>query len=128
MNIQDKNVLIKAGKPKHFPCWFSKACRSYLKRKGLDSRKSTGCVVRRALNAWRPGLSSVIDHYGSFKKGEKWYVYSQPYNHQIGGGLISSLSAFLSSNGAVMYESGKSPGPHHPETVYLEFGESHYSR
>jgi hypothetical protein len=122
-NIKDIKTRVLQGKPRQYPVWFTKACRSYLKRKGLDSRDSAGSVVYRALEHWQAGLSSVIDHYGMIKMGCDWNFYTQPYGHC--SKLINSLKSFLMSLNIEVFECGQREGPHHPDTIYIEFGIIH---
>lgn len=120
MKTEEIKSRISQGKPRQYPVWLKKACRSYLRRKGLDSRDSAGGVVFRAFEHWQPGLSSIIDHYGMVKMGMDWNFYSQPYGHQKMD--IASLRAFLMSLNIQMFACGEIAGPRHPDTIYIEFG------
>lgn len=128
MNTEQLKARIAEGKARQYPVWFTKACREYLRRKKLDSRDSVGGVVFRALEHWHSGLSSMIDHYGMVKMGTVWNFYSQPYGHSKK--LIAELKAFLMSLDIQVFACGENAGPHHPDTIYIEFGlsDTHYSR
>ena len=123
MNLEQTKTRISEGKPRQYPVWLTKACRAYLKRKGLDSRDLAGCVISRALNHWHHGLSLIIDHYGMIKHGSTWYFYTQPYLHAKK--LVPIFSEFLTSLNITMFEKGECCGPHDPDTIYIEIGFAH---